>query len=588
MADLFADIDPWEEYEHFAQRDRTRQDNVDTKSNFSRGLASGWDQMVGMLAGGVGLAGDAVGMESVRDWGFEKYQQKNDEASLNPLDVQNFTDIESAGDAADWFTGTLGQLAPSMGEALVSTMLGGGIGGLAARKLAKEAIETAVQKQVANGVKREVAEQIVTSNFKKAGANIGMTAGVGMMEGGGMWGEDAEKHGVENANAGSAAALGLVSGASELVSPGGMLVKRIAGVKDFGSPTASKLADTFLGRLGTELPKAMGGEAAQEVFQSFLGMLNKKVNDPSVDLTDREAMLEYINSGAAGAAGGVVFGGVGAVAPQKPNRGVSDTPFNVIPPSEMYAQQLLDQYDTVDDVFADLDADRSVRRAVGAEIPPADSMFATDLSEGGEFDAQTQEIRSILSRRKANQTGNTDQNQQAFERGIGQSQLQDEQTKLENYSPDLPPNVQAGFDPLMDVWADDAVSLAQQEQQRGDKQISARALPPGQGFELVGQPTDKLSAEVQQTRTRASLRKRGDEELAPAFDRMLTQLGEGDAGGMNYDAEGAEKNQASFADSSDHITWTPSTNPEWLKLKTLKSLDKKNGTNLEKTVNRGS
>ncbi len=301
-------------------RDKTIKENVATKSNFSRGLASGWDQTVGMLSGAIGIAGDALGVDSVRDFGFEGYQNKMEEAGLNPLDVPSFTDIEGPEDAYDWFTGTLGQLAPSMGEAVISTIAGGGVAGLAAKKLAKDAIKDAVEIQVKNGVERSVANNIVKKNiFKlgyKKGATAGLVQGTAALEGGGMWGEDAAEHGVENANALSAFGLGQVSGVSELVSPGGLLIRRIAGIKGL-SQVSDKVSDTFLKRLGTEVPKAMSGEAAQEVFQSFLGILNKKIQDPSVSLTDREAIFDYVNSGAAGAAGGVVFGGASAVFPEK-------------------------------------------------------------------------------------------------------------------------------------------------------------------------------------------------------------------------------------------------------------------------------
>jgi hypothetical protein len=184
-----------------------------------------------------------------------------------------------------------------------------------------------------------------------------MVAGTGALEGGGMWGEDAAEHGVANANAGSAIGLGLVSGLSETVSPGGMLIKRIAGVRGI-SPVTDKVADTFLKRLGTEIPKAMGGEAAQEVFQSFLGILNKKIQDPTVSLTDREAIHEYINSGAAGAAGGLLFGGASAAFPEGQAQTQPAAPpiIDELPPEH-----------TVDDVLDNHNAKTAVETAVARE-----------------------------------------------------------------------------------------------------------------------------------------------------------------------------------------------------------------------------
>lgn len=337
--DIFSDLE--EINARYFEEDRIREENIATKGNFRRGLESGVDSFQGSLYGAAGIAGDALGIDSVRDWGFEGYQRNQDEAGLNPVDVQNFTDIstdkgllETASDTAKWFVGTLGQLTPSVAEGLVTTLIGAGVGtasapgvgtvggalaGMTGRKVVLKAIDEAVESKVKSGIAKEIAEREVKEEIisrAKLGGNIGLIQGTAAIEGGGMWGEAAEKHGVENANAGSAFVLGQVSGLSEAYSPGGMLIKRIAGIKDVGSEAASKLADTFLKRLGTEVPKSMSGEAAQEVFQSFLGVLNKKIQDPTISLTDRDAILEYINSAAAGAAGGVVFGGVSVVFPE--------------------------------------------------------------------------------------------------------------------------------------------------------------------------------------------------------------------------------------------------------------------------------
>jgi len=343
LDELFGD--PVARSQKVYELDKIRAENVATKGNVHRGFDSAVDSLQGSFYGAAGIAGDALGVDAVRDWGFNGYQENQEEASLNPVDVQNFTDIstgngllETASDTGKWFAGTIGQLAPSVAEGIISTIAGAAIGtatagpvgtaggtlaGMFGRKLAVKAIDDAVESYIAKGMTKELAEQTVKSQVIKraaaanVGANTGMIAGTGAMEGGGMWGEDAEAHGVENANAGSAIGLGLISGASEVVSPGGMLIKRIAGIKGAGSEVADKVADTFLKRLGTEVPSAMGGEAAQEVFQSFLGVLNKKIQDPNIGLTDREAIFEYINSGAAGAAGGLVFGGVSSIAPEK-------------------------------------------------------------------------------------------------------------------------------------------------------------------------------------------------------------------------------------------------------------------------------
>ena len=342
--DIFSDLES--SNAKYFEQDRIREDNVANSGNLVRGVKSGTDQLQGSLYGAVGLAGDALGVDTVRDWGFKGYQENMEEASLNPTDVQNFTDIntddgilEAVTDTGKWFAGAIGQLAPSMAMSLVSSLVGvaaggaaagplgatgGGIGGLFGKKLALKKIDDAVASHVAAGMTKELAERTVKDRVikiaaaQKIGSGVGIVESTAAMEGGGMWGEAAEKYGVENANAGSAFGLAQVSGLSELYSPGGWLVQRLSGVKSVGNEVVNKVADTFLKRLGTEVPKSMGQEAAQEVFQSFLGILNKKVQDPTVNITDRENIYEMLNSGAAGAAGGLVFGGVSAIAPERP------------------------------------------------------------------------------------------------------------------------------------------------------------------------------------------------------------------------------------------------------------------------------
>lgn len=305
--------------------DELRTQGMEDDWEITRGVKRGVDQTAAMLGGAVGVFGDAINSDTLRDWGFNTYQDSMHDASLHTKSIQEVQNIDSLSDTSKWFMGTIGELAPSMVEGAISMFVGAGIGGLAARQAVIKGIEKSVAAQVKRGISKDIAERNVKEGIEdtlteafgkgwKAGGNTGMIAGTGALEGGGMWGEDAETHGIYDANAGSAVALGLISGGSEVVSPGGVLLRRIGGVKG-KSQVADKVADTFLKRIAPETAKAMSGEAAQEVFQAFLGTLNKKVNDPTVSLTDREAINEYINSAAAGAAGGLVFGGVNAAFP---------------------------------------------------------------------------------------------------------------------------------------------------------------------------------------------------------------------------------------------------------------------------------
>ncbi|CAG36720.1 LPD5 domain-containing protein [Desulfotalea psychrophila] len=312
-------------------------------SNLERGLLSGVDQTQGSIYGATALAADAINktfnggndgfLKDVRNWGYEGFQRNEEEAAENPLDTENFLDIGKnhgvAEDTFDYVTGQLGRLFPTMATAIAGTLTGVGAGAAIAPALGKKIIREAIEAQVKNGVVREVAEEAaekaIIARGKKIGFNLGTTMGMGALEGGGMYGQEANKHGIDKANPFSAGGFGLLSGASELLSPGAFLLKRLTGATGAGSKAIREVADNFLGglqktvkgRLLTHTPASMAGEAVQETLQAFLSKLNEKYNDPSVSLTDKEAIKEYINSAAAGAVGGGLFGSVNAVLPEK-------------------------------------------------------------------------------------------------------------------------------------------------------------------------------------------------------------------------------------------------------------------------------
>ena len=305
-----------------ADAEAQRDHNIATKSNIRRGFESGVDEVQGLLGGAVGLAGDAIGSDTIRDAGFASYESNMKEAALNPIDVARVEDIRSVGDAGKWAMGTVGKLAPSMIEAGVFAAAGGGVAGIVGRTVLKSSLKREVARQLAEGVAKRTAKQLAKKGMRDAGVKAGIVSGVGAMEAGGMWADDAEKYGVDQANPYSAAAFGAISGLSEVISPSGQLITRVMGaskpkgVKD--AVEAVRGMKAFLRRAGKEIPKASGKEGMQEVFQEFIGVLNEKVNHPETDMADKEAMSGYLNSFAAGAISGPLFGTVEAAFPEKP------------------------------------------------------------------------------------------------------------------------------------------------------------------------------------------------------------------------------------------------------------------------------
>lgn len=325
-------------------------------NNFVRGMKGGLENLQATGYGALGLAGQALGLETVRDIGFEGYQRNIEEAKQYETDVPQFTDIDwgSLDSVTDWVAGTAGQLIPSIAESVVAAGIGAGIGGATGAGVGsvpgaiagfagKTGIKRLLRNQVAKTMKtkayrelakkegRDVARAAANKSVgRKIGAGIGVIGGVSPIEAGSMWGEDALTHGVENANWMSAALLGLASGASELVAPGGRFARGVVGeagavfLKNLADPTGKKL----LKRLGIEIPKSMAGEAGQEAFQELLSKVNEKINDTTgeVTLTEKEDLIDYLNSAAAGALGGGMFGAAGALRTEGPQAGEAQPP----------------------------------------------------------------------------------------------------------------------------------------------------------------------------------------------------------------------------------------------------------------------
>lgn len=615
----------------FNEKKKTTESNIANRGNFTRGLLSGIDTTQATLGGAIGLAGDALGVDSVRDWGFDTYKKNMDEASLNPVDIPNFSDISTDGpiealsDTGKWFAGTVGQLAPSMAQALVTTAVGalaggastgpvgaagGALTGLFGRKVAVKAIDDAVASFVAKGVAKDVAEETVKKQLasKIAGAavggNIGLVEGTAMLEGGGMWGDDAAKRGVENANAGSAFALSQLSGLSELVSPGGAIIKRLAGLKG-ASKVVDGVADKFINRLAKEVPEAMGGEFAQESFQEFLSVLNEKIQDPTVNLTDKKVISQILNAGAAGAAGGLVFGTVSAVAPESPAQikkkaeeqtpatgdAMADAKAKVEAETRLITEEIAKREQSKQEVAKLRKIEANLTGMLSAN--PNNAIAAKNLANVRQTLAQMGEQGSVLSlpngqgfelvtpEQSRTTLGNDLMDQWADDATVNQQR--EDQRRSKNVL-SLPPG-ERGFEmvskeksdavlgnDLLSQWTDDAVELSNRENQRGDRN-KRQSLPPGQGFTLVGEGKATSAPDVSKIRGD----RRIPSHLVDAITKMEYDLKNGDSSGVIVAGQGNNQTvEGGF----------PSTNPTWFKNDTIKKFDKQNGTDYAKSVSK--
>ena len=291
---------------------------VNDRSEFTKGLLRGVDSTQALLYGGIGAVGDVLGMDSVRDWGYENYARNMEEAEENKAAIGSISEVNSLGSFGQYTMGVLGELAPTAAGALAS----GGIGALAGkyygskliRKAVADQIENQVQKGIADAAAKGIASEAVESTLRKQAqqqvmGNLmrkGGTAAVGaytsLTEGGGNWGQDVAAHGIESASPGQDLLFGVASGAIETI-----LGAEISLFKSLTGKTVSDAVEqSFRKELVKGFAKAALSEGGQEAIQETLSSINANILD-SKGLITEEDIEGIFNAAVAGAIGGVAF-----------------------------------------------------------------------------------------------------------------------------------------------------------------------------------------------------------------------------------------------------------------------------------------
>ena len=283
------------------------QEPLSYGEEFSRGVARGVDQVQALGYGTVGLAGDVVGSDAVRDFGLRGYERNMEEAAQNMGTVAGFTDIEDADDFVRWSVGTLAEFSPQLLTSIATGGIGATIGRRAVSGAVKEFVERKTAERVAGGMTADLAKkaaqleaaQQITSRAMKTGIGLaGAATGVGQMTGS-IYGDTQD--------AGLAIKYGVPAGLIE-----GIYDRVIGG----------KLIDTAFGQQGKRglVKGALGAGAlgaviegpGEEVPQTYLEQMAKAEADPNYDINSPGARKQLIDAGAAGfLAGGAVAGTVG-------------------------------------------------------------------------------------------------------------------------------------------------------------------------------------------------------------------------------------------------------------------------------------
>lgn len=277
---------------------------------FRKGLNRGWEQTQALGYGSVGLLGDILGLDEVRDWGFEGYQRNMEEAAQYQAATPGFTDIDSVGSALDWVAGTAGELIPTAASTIATaggaSILARTVGSKLLRRYAAKEIAQKTAELSAAGFAQDQAKALAT---KEALANLSRKVGTASMigfsagqEAGADWGQDVENHGKANTSPGLDLMFGLASGMSEAIwGADASLWRAIT-----GRAVKPSVERAFRRELINGLPKAMISEGSQEAFQEILSKINANIQD-SKDLVTVDDIEDIFNAAMAGSLGGAGF-----------------------------------------------------------------------------------------------------------------------------------------------------------------------------------------------------------------------------------------------------------------------------------------
>lgn len=277
---------------------------------FRKGLNRGWEQTQALGYGSVGLLGDILGLDEVRDWGFEGYQRNMEEAAQYQAATPGFTDIDSLGSAANWIAGTAGELIPTAASTIATaggaSILARTVGSkllrrYAAKEIAQKTAELSAAEFAQDQAKALATKEALANLSRKVGtaSMIGFSAG---QEAGANWGQDVENHGKANTSPGLDLMFGLASGMSEAIwGADASLWRAIT-----GRAVKPSVERAFRRELINGLPKAMISEGSQEAFQEILSKINANIQD-SKDLVTVDDIEDIFNAAMAGSLGGAGF-----------------------------------------------------------------------------------------------------------------------------------------------------------------------------------------------------------------------------------------------------------------------------------------
>jgi hypothetical protein len=335
-------------------------------SEFTSGFSSGVDTTLGTLGGVRSLFNTVTGDEEEAIEYLNYARQKFQDASESSGTVESIEEIDGADDFVRWALYSAGTVVPS----IATSVLGGGVGGFAAKKGAEKFVKDKVKKEVYDRVQDDVSEAAKKRMYRETlagkvqpyrgfGQGAGAFTASAAQNTGSTYLDIYEETGIEAPDV--ALAAGVASGALDAITPF-VILRRIMPPTVF-TKFKDKMSDRIVDNGGVirrsllEATKQAGfegfTEATQELIQATaVGMMR---NDPAGEFgfgdyadafvqqlgevsTDDQLRSRLLNAAAVGAIGGTFTGGVSGLAKGEKKR-VDDSTKTKEPEAEEDSEQ---------------------------------------------------------------------------------------------------------------------------------------------------------------------------------------------------------------------------------------------------------
>lgn len=283
--------------------DKPKQEDGD----FVRGLKKAAYQIPQTLGGTAALVGDVAGIDGLRDYGMEIYQNNEEKIQGISKPTDSLTSVlngEEDTSAIDWAQNAAGYTVGQAATALAT----GGVGGFIGSQLAKRGIREVVARGAQSAIAKQVAGK-VASKGAQIGAGVALGASNLSQEAGSIYPEavrTAEEEGRTLTGADKARVIGSALGAAAVET--GMDALMVGRVLKGARAPGESIAKAAV----REIPGAMGREAITEGIQTGIERYGA-----GQQLSTADAIRDYVDSMGVGAIGGGLGGAAGVLHARK-------------------------------------------------------------------------------------------------------------------------------------------------------------------------------------------------------------------------------------------------------------------------------